>query len=119
MENYIIVGIIAVVVGFGIYSAARHFKGQGGCCGGGSGYKPKKKRLPDIRYRKIFTVEGMHCEHCKNRVEEVVNDIPGVAGRVDLKRGKLTVSYAEDVEDAKIKERIERAGYTVTDIKDA
>ena len=112
----------AFLFSLGCYSGeaitvVRHLKG--GCCGGGSGYKPKKKRLPDIRYRKIFTVEGMHCEHCKNRVEEVVNDIPGVAGRVDLKRGELTVSYAEGVEDAKIKERIERAGYTVTDIKDA
>ena len=55
----------------------------------------------------------MHCEHCKNRVEEVVNDIKGVAGRVNLKKGELTVFYAEDVSDEVIRERIERAGYTV------
>ena len=24
---------------------------------------------------KTFRVEGMHCEHCKARVEEAVNDI--------------------------------------------
>ena len=44
MENYIIIAVIAVAIGFGIYSAVKHFKGQGGCCGGGS-YKPKKKKL--------------------------------------------------------------------------
>ena len=55
----------------------------------------------------------MHCQHCKNRVEEVVNDIKGIAGKVDLKKGELTVSYAEDVADEIIKARIERAGYEV------
>ena len=55
----------------------------------------------------------MHCEHCKRRVEEAVNDIKGIAGRVDLKKGELTVSYAEDVDDEIIKAKIERTGYTV------
>ena len=62
--------------------------------------------------------EAMHCDHCKNRVEEIVNDMPGIAGTVDLKKGELVVSYAEDVDDAMIKARIERAGYTVTESKD-
>ena len=55
----------------------------------------------------------MHCEHCKARVEEVINDIQGVSGSVDLKNGTLTVSYAENVEDELIQSKIERAGYTV------
>ena len=115
MENYIIIAIIAVAAGLGIYSAVKHFKGQGGCCGGGS-YKPKKKKLKNVLYRKTFKVEGMHCDHCKNRVEEVIGDMKGLAGTVNLKKGELTVSYAEDVADELIKARIERAGYTVTKI---
>ncbi len=117
MENIIIVAIIAVLFGLGIYSTVKYFRGQGGCCGGGS-YKPKRKRLAGVRYQKVFKVDGMHCEHCKNRVEETVNDIQGVAGRVDLKKGMLTVSYAEDVSDDDIRARIERAGYSVTEIKE-
>lgn len=116
MENYIIIGIIAVIVVIGVLYTVKHFKGEGGCCGGGS-YKPKRKKLSGIKYTKKFKVGGMHCEHCKRRVEETVNDIKGVAGRVDLKKGELTVSYAEDVDDETIKARIERAGYTVTEIK--
>ncbi len=115
MENYIIIAVIAVAIGFGIYSAVKHFKGQGGCCGGGS-YKPKKKKLKNVLYQKTFKVEGMHCDHCKNRVEEVIGDMKGLAGKVNLKKGELTVSYAEDVADEQIKARIERAGYTVTKI---
>lgn len=108
MENYIIIGIIAVIVVIGIIYTVKHFKGEGGCCGGGS-YKPKKKKLSKVLYQKTFKVDGMHCDHCKNRVEEVVNDIKGVAGKVDLKKGELTVSYAEDVSDEIIVARITKA----------
>lgn len=118
MENYVIIAILVVLVGVGIASTIKHFKGQGGCCGGGSSYKPKKKKLNRILYQKTFYVSGMHCDHCKNRVVEVVNDIQGVAGKVDLKKGELTVSYAEDVADDVIKTQIERVGYIVTQIKD-
>lgn len=82
MENIIIIAVIVIVFAIGIRSTVKHFKGQGGCCGGGD-YKPKVKRLPNVLYQKTFKVGGMHCEHCKNRVEEVVNDINGVAGKVN------------------------------------
>lgn len=114
MTDYLIIAIIAVMMVLGIRSAIKHFKGQGGCCGGGD-YKPKKKKLANVLYQKTFKVTGMHCEHCKNRVEEIVGDIQGVAGKVDLKKGELTVSYAEAVDDALIKARLERAGYTITE----
>ncbi|MBQ8619564.1 MAG: heavy-metal-associated domain-containing protein [Clostridia bacterium] len=116
MENIIIIGILAVVVVIGIVNTVKHFKGQGGCCGGGGSYKPRKKKLSTVLYTKTFKVEGMHCEHCKNRVEEVINDIKGVAGKVNLKKGEVTVSYAEDVADDVIKARIEKAGYTVVGV---
>jgi len=112
MENYIIIGMIAVIVVIAAISSIKHFKGESGCCGGGS-YKPKRKKLSGIKYTKKFKVGGMHCGHCKNRVEEAVNDIKGVVGRVDLKKGELTVSYAEDVAVEIIMAKIERAGYTV------
>ncbi len=112
MDNFIIIGIITVIVAVGIYYTVKHFKGEGGCCGGGS-FKPKKKKLKNIKYTKTFRVGGMHCEHCKVRVEEVVNDLRGVAGRVNLKKNELTVSYAEDVADEIIIAKVERAGYKV------
>ena len=114
MENYIVIGIIAVIVVIAVISSIKHFKGESGCCGGG-GYKPRRKKLTKVKYTKRFNVSGMHCEHCKNRVEEAVNDIKSVAGRVDLKKGELTVSYAEDVSDEIIKTKLERLGYRVTD----
>lgn len=111
MENYIIIASMIVIVAIAVRSTVKHFKGQGGCCGGGD-YKPKKKKFSKILYKKTFKVGGMHCEHCKNRVEEAVNDIKGVAGKVNLKKGELIVSYAAEVEDKVIISKIEKAGYT-------
>ena len=110
MDTFIIIGIILLIAAIAVTYTVKHFKGEGGCCGGGS-FKPKKKKLKNIKYTKTFRVDGMHCEHCKGRVEEVVNDIKGVAGRVNLKKNELTVSYAEDVADEMIIAKIERAGY--------
>ncbi|MDE6005333.1 MAG: heavy-metal-associated domain-containing protein, partial [Oscillospiraceae bacterium] len=62
-------------------------------------------------YTKIFKVEGMHCEHCKNRVEEIINDMNGIAGKVNLKKSELTVFYAIAIEDKILKANLERAGY--------
>ena len=58
----------------------------------------------------------MQCEKCSDRVTEAVNDIPGVSGVVNLKKGIVTVSYEQDVPDEQIKARIERHGYIVTEI---
>ena len=111
MENYLIIGFIAVLVAVGLFYTVKHFKGSGSCCGGGS-YRPKRKKLSGIRYQKTFKGGGMHCEHCRIRVEESVDDIPAVAGKVDLKKGELTVFYAEDVDDELIRKKVERLGYS-------
>ena len=115
MDNYIIIGVIAVIALIAIGTIVKR-KGRKGCCGSGSDYKPKKKKLKNVIATKAFKVDGMHCEKCSTRVTEAVNDIPGVAGVVNLKKGIVTVSYEQAVSDAYIKDRIERHGYTVTEI---
>lgn len=116
MDNYIIIGIIVLLAVIAIGTLVKR-SGRKGCCGSGSDYKPRKKKLQAVIAAKVFAVDGMHCEKCANRVTEVVNDIPGVAGVVDLKKGIVTVSYEQEVADEQIKARIERVGYTVTEIR--
>ena len=116
MENYIIIGIIVVIAFFAVRTIVKR-KGRKGCCGSGSDYTPRKKKLKNVIATRIFVVDGMHCEKCANRVTEVVNDITGAAGVVDLKKGIVTVSYAQEVPDEQIKGRIERVGYTVKEIR--
>ena len=115
MENMVIIGILLVIAFFAIRTIVKR-KGRKGCCGSGSDYIPRKKKLKKVIATKVFVVDGMHCEKCANRVTEVVNDIPGAAGVVNLKKGIVTVSYELEVPDEQIKANIERIGYTVTEI---
>lgn len=112
MKDYIILAVIVLALFIGVIESVKHFARRGGCCGGG-GYKMKKKRLSRVAYKKQFAVSGMKCSSCASRVEEIVDDIEGVSGRVDLRRGILTVSYEHDVDDTLIISRIERVGYGV------
>lgn len=116
MDNAIVIGIILLIALAAVGTLVKR-SGRKGCCASGSDYKPRKKKLEQVIATKVFAVEGMHCEKCANRVTEVVNDIPGVAGVVDLKKGIVTVSYAQMVPDAQIKAGIERVGYAVTEIR--
>ena len=116
MENTVIIGVLLVVAFFAIRTIVKR-KGRKGCCGSGSDYKPRKKKLKNVIATKVFVVDGMHCEKCANRVTEVVNDIPGVAGVVDLKKGIVTVSYEREVPDEQIKAKLQRVGYQVTGIQ--
>lgn len=115
MENYIVIVILVFIAAVAIGTIVKR-KGRKGCCGSGSDYKPRRKKLKNVIATKTFKVDGMHCEKCSNRVTEAVNDILGVAGIVNLKKGIVTVSYEQEVPDEQIKARIERHGYTLTEI---
>ena len=116
MENYIIIAVILVIAFVAIRTLVKR-AGREGCCGSSGDYTPRKKKLKNVIATKVFVVDGMHCEKCAGRVTEIVNDFPGCAGVVDLKKGIVTVSYEQEVPDAQIKARIERVGYTVREIR--
>lgn len=116
MENLIIILILAVIIVLGVKSSIKHFKGQGGCCGGSSEKRPKKK-LGNVIAKRIFTVEGMTCEHCRNRVERCINEIDGAAAKVSLGKKEAVISLEKEVSDEVLKEAVEKAGYQVTAIR--
>lgn len=117
MENMVIIGIVVVMVIVGIHSASKHFKGKSGCCGGGSSVKAKKKKLKNVVARKTVVIEGMTCDHCRNRVERGLNEMEGVSAKVNLKKKQAVVSMEKEVSDGQIRTVIEKAGYEVLHIK--
>ena len=116
MDNYIIIGILAIIAATAIGTLVKR-SGHKGCCGSSGDYKLRKKKLQAVIAVKVFALDGMHCEKCANRVTEAVNDIPGVAGVVNLKKGIVTVSYEREVPDGQLRAAIERVGYTVKEIR--
>lgn len=114
MENALIVTVLVLILAIVLFALSKR-RGRRGCCGG-SAYRAKRKKLSGVRYEKTFLVEGMHCQSCRARVEETVNDIVGVAGRVDLEKKTLTVLFAEDVSIDLIAKRLAAHGYLITPV---
>lgn len=60
-----------------------------------------------------YEVPGVHCAHCEAAITREVAAVPGVeAVSVDLER-KLVAVTGEGLDDAKLREAIDEAGYDV------
>ncbi len=65
---------------------------------------------------KTIMVEGMTCGHCEKAVKEALGELDGVNNvEVDLTTGKVVVK-GEGLEDSKLREAIDEAGYEVASI---
>ena len=98
MADFVIAGILIILIIIGIRSSVKHFKGEGGCCGGGSSVKVKRKKLKQVVKKRTVTIEGMTCERCKARVESRLNELDGVSAKVNLKRKTAVVSTEEKLQ---------------------
>lgn len=59
-------------------------------------------------------VEGLVCEGCENRVKSAISLMDGVENvEANHNTGIVTVNVKEDLDIAKIKEKIEDLGYDV------
>ena len=69
--------------------------------------------------RKIIGIEGMHCEHCADKIDKALEELADVTSvKVNLKKKIATVFYDGDVDSMLIQKIIENLGYTVTGIKE-
>lgn len=121
MSDVIIILILIVILGFAVKSSIKHFKGEGACCGGGSGQvktkRPKKKKLdgPVIGTRTI-KIFGMHCQNCVNSVTRALNSLDGVSAKVSLRDNSAEVSFDRSVEEDRLRRAVEDAGFEVLSI---
>lgn len=65
---------------------------------------------------KIISIEGMSCEHCVKAVTNALKEVDGVEDvRVSLE-AKNAVVKGENLDENKLKEAVEEAGYDVVSI---
>ncbi len=120
MSTVIICLVLVVLIVYAARSSMKHFKGEGGCCGGDSEIKekPVKKKLSGpVIQEKIIHIQGMHCDHCRTSVENAVNSLDGVCAKVNLKKNIASVQYERPCEDAEIVRAIAGAGFEVESIE--
>lgn len=119
MADIIILLIVLVVIIFAVKGTIKHFKGEGGCCGGGGKglVDSTKKTLEHPKIgEKTVKISGMHCDHCVGSVAAAINKIDGAAAKVNLKKEEAVVSYDRQISDDEIRNAVEDAGFTVVSI---
>lgn len=118
ISNLIIIAILVAVIILSIKSMIPHFKGEGSCCGGGSGVKlVKSKRLDKVIAVKTISIEGMTCDHCMARIHNALNSIDGVSAKVNRAKGQATVKLDRKIDEEKLRNAVTDLGYKVTEIE--
>ena len=64
--------------------------------------------------KKTINIEGMQCNHCKMTVEKALSSIDGVEKvEVSLENKNAVIESNVEIDDEKIKDVIEEAGFEV------
>ncbi len=116
--DIILILIVAAILFFALKGSVKHFKGEGGCCGGSVSDKVKvdDKNLSHYPYSVTVNTSGMKCEGCKTKVENALNSKIGVYAIADYKKNTVKVHMKNELSDDEIKKAITEAGYTVNSI---
>ncbi|MCI6717173.1 MAG: heavy-metal-associated domain-containing protein [Bacilli bacterium] len=68
--------------------------------------------------KKVITIEGMHCDHCAQKVTSSLEQIDGIKKvKVHLKKKQATVVLEHDVDNNDITSVVKNAGFEVIEIK--
>ena len=105
MATAIIVICAALLVAFAIYRTVQKFRGKAAssCCG-----TPEVKNVTKVEdtdeshypYRYTLAIDGMHCANCARTVENALNSMDGVWGKVNLGRNEASVLAKQEMSEA-------------------
>ncbi len=118
--DIIVLIVVVIIIAAAVKGSIKHFKGEGPCCGGGSGELPPEKKKLDgpVLGKKVIHITGMHCENCANRVTKAINKIDGASAEVNLHKKRAVVSYDRSIADDALRKAVTDAGYQVESIED-
>ncbi|QOV20412.1 heavy-metal-associated domain-containing protein [Blautia liquoris] len=116
MATALICLVLIVIAVFGIRSYRK--KLTSGCCSPSDDTAVKKTKIKDKNishypYHKVLKVDGMTCENCANRVENSLNQLGNVYARVDLSSESADVYMKQDIDESRLRETVNNAGYRV------
>ena len=112
----------ALLVLYAVWQTVQRFRGRAksSCCGAEA---PTRKTVEDTDeshypYRYRLAVGGMHCSHCAVNVENALNAMPGVWGRVNLSKNEADVRTKTPVDEAAFAKALRDAGYALNGYTD-
>lgn len=118
MDKLIIV-IGALLIAFALWQVIRRFSGRSkgsSCCGSAEAVTVKKVEDTDAShypYHYRLSIEGMMCSNCARNVENTLNSMQGVWGRVDLGKNEADVLAKEPVEKEAFESAFSETSYSL------
>ena len=120
MASVIILLVLAVICGYGVYSYVHHLRCGGGCFGEREApdrkVKVGDKNKSHYPYTLYLKVDGMTCGNCVRRVENALNRLDGVWASVEMDRHMATVRMKERLPEETLKKAVKDAGYLVLQV---
>ncbi len=114
ISNAMIILVIAIIIFLAVKNTISHFKGDGGCCGGGSGVKLiRPHKLEKVVAVKTIRIDGMVCDNCSGRIHNALNSIEGVNAKVNRSKGLAVVKLGREIDEEKLKKAVMDLGYEV------
>lgn len=121
MGNVLIIVLLVLVIVFSVKNSIKHFRGEGGCCGGGGSITkadiPVKVLEGEKKGELTVSISGMHCDHCAYSVTKAINRIEGASAEVDWKKKRAVVSYDREVSREAIRSAVAGEGFEVVKIE--
>lgn len=68
------------------------------------------KKQEAVEGTAVYTVEGMHCNHCKAAVEKAVGSLKGVSS-AEVNLGAKTVTVTGTADADAVRKAVEQAGF--------
>lgn len=115
--------ILLALVAMAVYTVVSYRKKvASGCCGAGGDRVTRIKKqgsTADYPYHKIAAIDGMHCDNCAARVANAFHQESGLMAEVSLSQKRADVYSREPLDDMRMRQLVARAGYMVTEIREA
>lgn len=120
----IIVICAAALVAFAVYRTVQRMRGKSksSCCGTPEVKTVKKVEDTDkshYPYHYILSIDGMHCSNCARTVENELNSLDGVWGKVNLGKGEADVLSKAERSEEEFSEVLRKKDYEVTSFRPA
>ena len=118
MDKLIIaVGLLLIV--FALWQTVQKARGKAksSCCGSAEAVSAKKVEDTDVShypYRYRLSIDGMMCSNCAKNVENTLNNMNGVWGKVNLGKKEAEVLSKQAVSEENFASALQDSSYTLT-----
>lgn len=118
----IIIGAGFLLIAYALWQTIQKFRGRAknSCCGTAEAVSVKKVEDTDpshYPYRYLLQIENMKCSNCAKNVENILNGMPGVWGKVNLGKNEADVLSKEMVDEKTFQQAFKDSAYSMHSYK--